>query len=263
MSKYTTELRFICESLASYSDQQGLSTIDDVLDKAIPKIFDFDYPIYDGEYKPVLERKILMHYYTREICCETYARWKLFLREKLNLIMPYYNQRYKSATLEFNPLHDVDLTINKNKQTSGDNTGNSNSTQTVNTTQNTDRDITANTTDTLTGKETERFSDTPQGGLNGIENNNYLTTATITDTDNTNTRNGTTTDSTDVTGNSNTNTQTNTTGNYKDTEEYIESITGKNVGTSYSDLIMKYRDTFINVDAEIIDELKDLFICLW
>ena len=263
MSKYTTELRFICESLAGYEEPQGIKNIDDVLDKAIPKIFDFDYPIYDSEYKTVLERKILMHYYTREICCETYARWKLFLMDKMNMIMPYYNQRYKSATLEFNPLHDVDLTINKNKQTVGDNSGNTNSTQTVNTTQNTDRDITTNTTDTLEGKETERFSDTPQGGLNGIEANNYLTTATITDTDNTNTRNSTTSDNADVTGNSNTTTQSNTTGNYKDTEEYIESITGKNVGTSYSDLIIKYRDTFINVDAEIIDDLSDLFLNLW
>ena len=263
MSKYTTELRFICESLAGFREQQGLSKIDEVLDKAIPQIFDFEYPIYDEEYKPVLERKILMHYYTREICCETYGRWKLFLREKLNLIMPYYNQRYRSATLEFNPLHDVDLTINKNKQTVGDNSGNTNSTQTVNTTQNTGRDISTNTTDTLEGKETERFSDTPQGGLNGIEANNYLTTATITDTDNTSTRNSTTSDNADVTGNSNTTTQSNTTGNYKDTEEYIESITGKNVGTSYSDLIIKYRDTFINVDAEIIDDLSDLFLNLW
>ena len=263
MSKYTTELRFICESLAGYEEPQGVKNIDDILAKAIPKIFDFDYPIYDVEYKSVLERKILMHYYTREICCETYARWKLFLMDKMNLIMPYYNQRYKSATLEFNPLHDVDLTINRNKQTTGDNSGNSSTTQNVNTTQNTDRTVTNNTTDTLEGKETERFSDTPQGGLSGVENNNYLTTATITDTDNTNTRNTTTNDVTDVTGNSETNSNTNTSGNYKDTEEYIESVTGKNVGTSYSDLLIKYRNTFINVDAEIIDELQDLFICLW
>ena len=43
MSKYTTEVRFICESLAGNSESVGGNGIDNVIQSAIPKIFDFDF----------------------------------------------------------------------------------------------------------------------------------------------------------------------------------------------------------------------------
>ena len=55
MAKYTTELRSICEAYAGYTEQQGLSKVDDIVSKALPKIFDFDFPIYDEAYRSVLE----------------------------------------------------------------------------------------------------------------------------------------------------------------------------------------------------------------
>lgn len=41
---------------------------------------------------------------------------------KLNTIMPYYNQLYKSALLEFNPLYDADYWRKSNREGAG--TGN-------------------------------------------------------------------------------------------------------------------------------------------
>ena len=52
MSKYTTELRFICEELAKLD---GSSTPDEIVQAAIPKIFNFNYPLSDPSYKNVLE----------------------------------------------------------------------------------------------------------------------------------------------------------------------------------------------------------------
>ena len=49
--------------------------------------FDFkmtDYPIFDENYREVLETKILKHFYFREIGFETFALWKFKLNEKLN-----------------------------------------------------------------------------------------------------------------------------------------------------------------------------------
>ena len=106
MSKYTTELRFICESLANKTESEGYNSVADIISTARPKIFNFEYPIFDSNYKPVLETKILKHFYTQEIGYETFGRWKLALDAKLNEIMPYYNKLYESELLKFNPLFD-------------------------------------------------------------------------------------------------------------------------------------------------------------
>ena len=110
MSKYTTEVRFLCESLTGHTESVGFNSVDEILNQAAPLIFDFNFPIYDEAYRLVLEKKILRHYYTREISEETYGLWKLRLEDRMNIIMPYYNKLYESALLAFNPFYDVDLT---------------------------------------------------------------------------------------------------------------------------------------------------------
>ena len=46
MSKYTTELRYICEMYAG-GESKGYSDVNKVIQAAIPKAFDFDFPIFD------------------------------------------------------------------------------------------------------------------------------------------------------------------------------------------------------------------------
>lgn len=110
MSNFTTEVRFICESEAGATESKGFNCVDEILRKSVEKVFNFNFPIFDEKYRIPLETKILRYYYTREICDETVGLWKLRLYNRLNLIMPYYNQLYESALLKFNPLYDVDLT---------------------------------------------------------------------------------------------------------------------------------------------------------
>ena len=110
MSKYTTELRFNCETLAESESSLGYDNITTVIEKARPLLFNFDYPIFDNAYKSVLETKIIKHFYTQEIGFETVGLFKLKLDTKMNEIMPYYNQLYKSELLKFNPLYDTDIT---------------------------------------------------------------------------------------------------------------------------------------------------------
>ena len=110
MSKYTTEVRFICESAANLTESEGFNSIDTILSVAAPKIFNFDFPLFDENYRTPLEKKILRHFYTREISEETVGLWKLRLQDRLCMIMPYYNQLYSSELIKFNPLYDVDLT---------------------------------------------------------------------------------------------------------------------------------------------------------
>ena len=97
MSKYTTELRYICESITGLTESKGVNSVNDIIKQAAPLIFSFDFPIYKEEHRLELECKILKRYCTREIGAETYGRWKLFLDERMNSMMDYYNKLYESA----------------------------------------------------------------------------------------------------------------------------------------------------------------------
>lgn len=291
MSKYTTEVRFICEEAAGYTESVGYELIEQTIQKAIPKVFSFDFPMFDENYRNVLCTKILKHYYTREICEETVGLWKLRLNTRLNEIMPYFNQLYKSELLEFNPFYDVDITTkndgNKTENTkiseSGteDRSGNGASSRQVadsSTTKNSASNAFTNSSNT-TNKDTQKdlYSDTPQGSLSGIESESYLTNARKIANDKTevgtNTGSGNSTDSTEHTDNfteDNTNNYSENTSrsksgntNLTSTDAYIQTVKGKNGGASYSKLLDEFRKTFINIDMQIIDNLNDLFFGLW
>ena len=170
MSKYTTQVRLICESLLDLNENVVSNGVDDVLEQTWDKVFTFKFPIFDEAYRKELCIKILRHFWTREIAHETYGAWKLRMETKLCDIMPYYNQLYKSQLLEFNPLYDVDFTRTTNRDSAD----------------------TVNGVNDGTSKSTDLFSDTPQNGLQDVESGEYLTTASVSDN---NYRNNNTTNS--------------------------------------------------------------------
>lgn len=297
MSKYTTEVRFICEEAAGLVSSVGYLGVNDVINTALPKVFNFDFPIFDEAYRPILEKKILKHYYTREIGLETVGLWKLFLDTKLNEIMPYYNQLYKSELISFNPMYDVDLTrdhqlkrlediketgtqesdTNRNGtlDTTANKTGTTHDTSLTTDHGTANQDISnqktahgtnGDTTDvTTTVSHVDKFSDTPQGALDGLKNDTYMSEARIVDDTNTsktvvsgsddinenNTGNTTTeTDATSDTTSDGITTQNetvnttntdkenrvtteNTNKNLNSIDDYIEHVTGKTSGVSY------------------------------
>ena len=170
MSKYTTQVRLICESLLDLNENVVSNGVDDVLEQTWDKVFTFKFPIFDEAYRKELCIKILRHFWTREIAHETYGAWKLRMETKLCDIMPYYNQLYKSQLLEFNPLYDVDFTRTTNRDSAD----------------------TVNGVNDGTSKSTDLFSDTPQNGLQDVESGEYLTNASVSDN---NYRNNNTTNS--------------------------------------------------------------------
>lgn len=255
MSKYTTELRFICEQAAGLSQSKGFNDIENIISLAIPKIFNFNFPIFDENYRDILCSKILKHYYTREICEETLGLWKLRLSARLNEIMPYYNKLYESELIKFNPLDDTNLTTQ------------SNNTQEIKNEQNEGNSQNQTTTDDFTlthetageGTNRELYSDTPQGSLENIENETYLTSArkniANTHDNGEDTNKGTRTINSEFGGIKK---QEGTT-----TDEYVQTIKGKSSGASFAKILEEYRESFLNIDLEIINNLSDLFINLW
>ena len=298
MSKYTTEVRYICEYYASLSRSADYTSVNEIISKSRDKIFSFDYPIFDEKYREILETKILKRYYTREIGEETVGLWKLRLDTRLNEIMPYYNKMYDAELIKINPLYTTDLKRTKNIE------GNTDKNNRVDSEGKTTNDKTENTvgSDKKTGTEgttgsndgtsytentkdnssssTDIYSDTPQGTLSNMADLTYLTNArkitdngsvtgkTNTDTHDSseatttfNTTNSKTNNVTISETNDNTNKKTET-GKIKSVEDYIENVVGyENVPAS--ELILKYRDSLINIDVMIIEKLSDLFINLW
>ena len=95
LSKYTTEVRYICETDSGLDESVGFNSVDEVISKSWNKIFTSKVPFFDEDYRKILCCKILKHYYLREICSETVGLWKLWVNTKLEEIMPYYNQFMK------------------------------------------------------------------------------------------------------------------------------------------------------------------------
>lgn len=252
MSKYTTEVRFICEQVSGLTESKGYDDTDDIIDAARPYIFDFDYPIFDDEYKPVLEHKILDHFYTREIGLETYGLWKQKLRAKMREIMPYYNKLYESELIEFNPLYSEDIRLDGQRSNNGSTGG-------VDTTRAGGSDT---TTENRVNNTWDLYSDTPQGAVNGIlgaedepsiGKNGYLTNARHTFGDTNGSTGSTTYGRTGTVEYGKTN---------SDLSTYWETIQGYR-GFNPSKSLMEFRKTFLNIDMMIIKELEELFFMLW
>ena len=356
MSKYTTEVRFICEEAAGLDESVGYNDVNRIVETAYPKIFDSSLVFYNEETKSRLLPKILIHYYQREIGFETVGLWKLKLNQKMREILPYYNQLYASEDLEYNPLHNVDNTHTHSG--AYENSKSRNNTQTTDKTEtrnlqtvddgrssydrNEDtilrhdktltrgNDVRTKGNDTVAQADSvttkvidspldhwEMFSDTPQGGIDGVQlaggvgtsgtlsDNAYLTNAThITESPaatHDTTQHGTITntfgnetqqygdvvetfnkladkaDHVDADGwekTDNTNTHTGTVRNAgtvadvttqgdSGEDSYEKHESGKIGVITYQEMVMKWRESFLNIDMQIINELGDLFMKVW
>lgn len=97
LSKYTTELHYLVES----NFDLGLQDY---------PLFEFKNIFQGVDYRKQLNDKIIQHFWFREIGFETPIRFKFHLNRKMNEIMTYYNEMYKSIDLQYNPLWNVDMT---------------------------------------------------------------------------------------------------------------------------------------------------------
>lgn len=87
-------------------------SIENRVETVAPYIFQ-NFPIFDEEYRLGLEKKILFHYYMREIGQETEDAFIFYLNRTLNEEMPYFNKLYESELLEFDPLWTIHTTTTR------------------------------------------------------------------------------------------------------------------------------------------------------
>ena len=180
-----------------------------------------------------LNTKILSYYRFREIGQETVGRWLFELETALAEIMPKYNQLFYSADQDFNPIYNVDY----NKVMFRDRS-------------NTDKGTTsANTTDSADGKSVN--SQTPQNQLNisssDIDSVQYADEASWTASNGSSQSSGTTTN------------------NGQENESIVENTKGNFGVVSAQDLILKYRETILNIEQMIIHDprIEELFMLIY
>lgn len=179
------------------------------------------YPIFDENYRNTLNQNILYHYYENEIGFETASLFRFYLNQKLNEIMPYYNELYKVQK----KLIDENLLLNNvnlTEQLIG-----SNKTETSSTSQSSNN-----------GKNL--FQDTPQGKISqtDIDNQTWATNLTL--------NKNKIEDESNATGSG--------------TNEYLKTIIGNNGGKFNIDILNDIKNNLMNIDLMIINELNDLFM---
>lgn len=206
------------------------------------------YPIFDESYREGLNNKIYDHYEFREIGLETPALFRKFLLRKMREIMPYYNQLYKSALFEFDPFNNYDMT------NSGRSTRDTSEDRKINRSEKAET-VADSTTESNTNSTARTLnSSTPQMQLAG--NEDYATS--IVDSNSLTNADGSSSQTS--TANQNMVDDMNLTGNNVD--EYINKVSGI-TGITKSNALMQFRETLLNVDMLVIDELNELFMGIY
>ena len=200
-----------------------------------------------------LNTKILSYYRFREIGFETVGRFLFELKSALEEIMPKYNQLFYSADQDYNPIYNVDYIRDTQRHKSDTNIG-SNLSSTSSSTSGTD-------SSSSTDYSKNIKSDTPQNQLN-IPNEGIDTVSYASEADwgkNSNSTSG----NSSMSGNSQTNESNSTIGNEK--EGIIETTKGNFGVTSAQDLILKYRETILNIEQLIIHDprIEELFMLIY
>lgn len=184
------------------------------------------YPIFNEAYRPILNGKIIDNYFNREIGVETIDEWRLVMRRKMDQIMPYFNQLYESQNIDFDPL----ITMRIESKSTSETTANESAL------------ALAESSSDSTSASRAVSSETPQNALSG--NADYATSAA---------------DSNGSTGVTASNSQdSNSSSN---TENESENIVSGMQGIA-SELIIRYRNSLINVDTMVINELDDCFMLI-
>lgn len=297
MASYTMELKTYIESFSQYDDEL---TFNQRLDKGREKLFDFDYPIFDNDYKVIFETNLIRKFYNREIGFETEGLFKFNLETWLNINMPYFNKLFESELLEYDPLINSEMNVthtqtnredqeddrtldqdvkatNKStgKGTSSHNTkedmsGGANENMKSDTKDdNFSRKVTSDTPDTRLALQTQEGKGIIQYASN-IEEDKVTNSGTHNNTKSSN-KHHTVSDKGSSKSDHEVNDVADSTSISKDKresninklEDFVQHRQGKIGVQSYPEMVTKYRNSFLRVENIIHKELQQLFMLVY
>ena len=228
MARYTVQLRKVIETLGE--------------DEVLKWFQDYDLTNYlsadeikiitdKGVWSPArLAHKIVDHYYMKEIGLETVALFKRKAKVAMNEIMEEKLPLIYSASLQYNPLTNVNYT----ETYSGRNT--------------TENSSSSDTTATSDSSGLTVNSDTPQGQISksAILGGSYASSTSANEIEDT------------------ANTQSSGEASGSGTQDYTKHFEGnQGISATYQKMVQQYRDNIRAIDREIIEDLADLFMIIY
>lgn len=224
MSKYTIELRKICE----------IATRDRV--ESWFKDYDLSDYLTDEEIEVIrtrgtfsedkLAKRIVDHYYMREIAFETIPLFENRVKNKIKEIMERQSYRIYSASIKYDPLVNVDYTETLDRNLKGEANSKSSSVS--------------------SGNGLAVNSDTPMGQISydKIMDGKYASSTGASESNNS------ISDNSDTSSNQD--------------ENYVKKVKGNSgVSATAQKMIEQYRQNIIEITNDIIYELRDLFFILY
>lgn len=209
-------------------------------------LWGFDYPsYYKDAQKAEFEKKVIDHYYFRQIGQETVGRFLHMFRAKVREIMPYYIDMYKSVEIMRgleNPFDNVDVLETFEQETTDSATGES--------TSNTSGTASSTGKHGSTSDSEHRFSNTPQGSIDNLDS--YLTEASR--------DNGTTSDTSETSSETSATSEGSSTSESSGTVKHTLHRKGNQGVNTFAHDIIEFRKSIINVDEMVINELNCLFL---
>ncbi len=254
-------------------------TLEEAIEFEDGKIGLDDYPIFDEDYRPALNKKIIDHYWNQEIGMETVSMFRHAMKRRMNEIMPLYNEHYKLSRLGVDPLSTVSIktianVAGESKGTAETETTSDGSTNTETISNGTNNNETVSdgsseNSSLSDAKSRAVASDTPQNALS--ENGDYATSMQDNVSDSrasgeateTNTTRSEGAEASTTTGEGTervrgTGTESRGEQNTQATDSSTEGYSGHAPA-----LIYAARQALVNVDMLIINELQDLFMLIW
>lgn len=231
MAKYTLELRELYTPIKFnpplYTEEQVKSWFTDYNLEDYLTAEEIEVITDRGVWtKEKLATKILNHYFMREIGFETPALFRHYAKVEMSEIMEEYAPLIYSASIEYDPLVNVDFTesFERGVGTTGASVSSSSS----------------------SGSSLGVNSDTPQGQINkaAILNGTYASSTGATESENS--------------------ISDNTQSNSNTSEEYTKRVKGNSgVSATAQKMIEQYRENIIAIDRDIIKRLNILFMGLY
>ena len=244
-----------------------------MVDEPLIGLFTFNYDFYsdDKESKKEFERLFTEYYYFREIGFETPERFKVKLKAKLDIIMPYYRQlamteweRLRTTEQMMTSKNLLEKTIHEQKingQSSSHATSSNNDTQTGTNESSSNSNQSLEQTDTQNSKSSSLSDGVAQASLT----DGYLTGVSQNQNTTSNETTGTNTSSQNIHSTLNSTASNQMNGN---TEQIL---TETNIFESNGDIgiqtpayaIAEWRKVLININQMIIEECNDLFMKIY
>lgn len=207
------------------------------------------YPIYDENHRAELNEKIVRHYALREIGQETAQQFVFYLGMTMAEVMPYFNERYRTLDMEYDPLDSMDMTTDSENGSESQSSGKASSTQ----------DSTGSSTskaENSSSTTSESFdSDVPQTGVVG-DFSRYASHANESRANSSGTASSSQDSANHTTAHSATDFQ-----HDSSNSKGVSHVTGRS--QSAMSLIQEYRNAVINVDMEVVRSLEPCFMQLW